>query len=89
MFYRRAKDRKLLHLLKPHKKTLNLILEIIIIRSTYITPNCTAHATLLNVIWSLDGRGVWRRMESCICTDESLCCPPETIIILFIIYNST
>ena len=28
---------------------------------------------------SLDGRGVWGRMNTCICMAESLCCPPETI----------
>ena len=33
-----------------------------------------------------DGRRVWRRMVTCICTAESLCCPPETILTLFIGY---
>ena len=28
---------------------------------------------------SLDGRGAWGRMETCIYTAESLCCPPETV----------
>ena len=28
---------------------------------------------------SLDGRGVWGRMDTCICKAGSLCCPPETI----------
>ena len=34
---------------------------------------------------SLDGRGVWRRMDTCvcICMAESLCCSPE-ITALFI-----
>ena len=32
------------------------------------------------------GRGVWRRMDTCICMAKSLCCPPETIIILLIGY---
>jgi len=31
---------------------------------------------------SLDGRGVWGRMDTCICMAESLCCLPETIITL-------
>ena len=31
---------------------------------------------------SLDGRGVWRRMDTCICMAESFCCPPETITLL-------
>ena len=28
---------------------------------------------------SLDGRGVWGRMDTCICMAESLCCPLEII----------
>ena len=35
---------------------------------------------------SLDGRGVWGRMDTCICMAESLCCPPETITALLIGY---
>ena len=31
---------------------------------------------------SLDGRGVWGRMDRCICMAEPLCCPPETITLL-------
>ena len=31
---------------------------------------------------SLEGRRVWERMHPCICTAESLCCPPETITTL-------
>ena len=31
---------------------------------------------------SVDGRGVWRRMETCICMAESLYCSPETITTL-------
>ena len=30
---------------------------------------------------SLDGRGVWGRMDTCIYTTESLCCAEETITI--------
>ena len=33
---------------------------------------CTAQWMLLNVMCSLDGRGVWGRMEICICMAESL-----------------
>ena len=33
---------------------------------------------------SLDGRGVWERMETCTCVAESFCCPPETITTLLI-----
>ena len=36
---------------------------------------------------SLDGRGVWGRMDTCMCMAESLCCSPETIIILLIGYT--
>jgi len=28
---------------------------------------------------SLDGRGVWERMDTCVRIVESLCCLPETI----------
>ena len=37
---------------------------------------------------SLDGRGVWQRMDTCIWMAESLCCPPEIIATLFIGYTS-
>ena len=33
---------------------------------------------------SLDGRGVWGRMNTCICMAESLCCSPETTTTLLI-----
>ena len=33
---------------------------------------------------SLDGRGVWRRMDTCIPIVESPCCLPETITRLLI-----
>ena len=33
---------------------------------------------------SLDGRGVWGRMDACICMAESLCCLPESITTLFV-----
>ena len=35
---------------------------------------------------SLDGRGVWERMDPCICIAESLCYPPETITTLLTSY---
>ena len=35
---------------------------------------------------SPDGRGVWGRMDTCICTAESLRCSPETISVLLIGY---
>ena len=38
------------------------------------------HRELCSVLCgSLDGRGVWARMDTCICMAESLPCPPETI----------
>ena len=36
---------------------------------------------------SLDGRRAWGRMDTCMRTAESLCCPPETITTLFISYT--
>ena len=36
---------------------------------------------------SLDGRGVWGRMDTCICMAELLSCPPETITTLLIRYT--
>ena len=36
---------------------------------------------------SLDGRGVWGRMDTCIWMAESLCCPPETVTTLLIGYT--
>ena len=36
---------------------------------------------------SLDGRGVWGRMETCICMAEPLLCSPETITTLLIGYT--
>ena len=43
--------------------------------------------TLLSVCGSLDGRGVSGRMDTCICTAESLCCSPKTITTLLISYT--
>ena len=49
---------------------------------------------LLYITWnsaqccgSLDGRGVWGRMDTCICVTESLHCSPETITTLLISYT--
>ena len=42
--------------------------------------------TLLSVMWQLDGRGGWGRMDTCMCLAESLCCPPGTITTLLIGY---
>ena len=35
---------------------------------------------------SLDGRGIWGRMDTCLCVAEFLPCPPETITTLLIGY---
>ena len=35
----------------------------------------------------LDERGVWGRINTCICMSESLCCPPETITALLFGYT--
>ena len=44
-----------------------------------------AHCSML--CGSLDGRGVWGRMDTYRCMAESLCCPPETITTLLISYR--
>ena len=36
------------------------------------------------VCGSLDGRGVWGRMDTCIWMAQSLCCPPEALTTLLI-----
>ena len=36
---------------------------------------------------SLDGRGVWGRMNTWMCMTESLCYPPETVTTLLIGYS--
>ena len=41
------------------------------------------HMELCSIVWSSpDGRGVWRRMDTCICMAESLHCPPEILTVL-------
>ena len=46
----------------------------------YSTGNC------LMLCGSLDARGIWGRMDTCICRAESLCCSPEAITTLLIGY---
>ena len=36
---------------------------------------------------SLDGKGIWERMDPCTCMAESLCCSPESITTLLINYQ--
>ena len=38
---------------------------------------------------SPDGRGVWGRMDTCICMAEPFCCPPETVTTLLTNYSPT
>ena len=45
---------------------------------------CIAQETPLN--GSLDGRGIWGRIDACICMAELLFCAPETIKTLLIGY---
>ena len=43
------------------------------------------HRDLCSVLYgSLDGRGVWGRMDTCICKAEVLPCSPETITNLLV-----
>ena len=46
-----------------------------------------AQGILLSVLWRPGWLGVWGRMDTCIYTTESLCCPPETITTLLIGYT--
>ena len=41
----------------------------------------------INVLWQSNGRGLWRRMDTCICMAESLLCSRETSITLLIGYQ--
>ena len=50
----------------------------------YSVWNSVQHSVLCG---SLDGRGVWGRMDTCVCMAESLCCSPETITTLLIDYT--
>ena len=46
------------------------------------------HMELCSVLSdNLDGRGVWGRMDTCICMAESLCCSSEIITTLLIGYT--
>ena len=48
---------------------------------------CITHGTHSVLRGILDGRGVWRRMDTCMCMAESLCCPLETITTLLLGYK--
>ena len=45
---------------------------------------CIAQETLLNIKWQSVEREFVGRTDTCISTDEPLCCPPKTITILLI-----
>ena len=46
---------------------------------------CVQHRELCSAFYgSLDGREVWGRVDTCICTAESLDCSPETVTALFV-----
>ena len=46
----------------------------------YRTGNCSL------LCGSLDGRGIWRRMDTCICMAECLCYSPEPVTTLLMDY---
>ena len=47
------------------------------------------HMELFSMFYaSLDGRGVWGRMDTCVWMAESLCCSPETTTTLLTGYTS-
>ena len=50
-------------------------------------PTAQHRVLCLLLCGSLDGRGIWRRMDKCICLTESLRGPPEIITTLLIGYT--
>ena len=55
---------------------------------TYCIGPTVWHRELCSMLCgSLDGRGVWCRMDTCICMPESLPCSPEAITTLLIGYG--
>ena len=51
-------------------------------------PRIVQHRGLCSVLCgALDGREIWRRMDTCLCVAESLGCSPETLPTLFIGYT--
>ena len=51
------------------------------------TAAATLEKEIHNVTWHLDGKGVWGRMDTCMCMAESFCCVPETITMLLTDYT--
>ena len=49
----------------------------------------TAHELCSVLCGSLDGRGVRGRMDACVPTSESLCCPPKTTTTVSVGYTPT
>ena len=64
---------------------------------TLLYLKCITNKDLLYSIWDYDqcsvagwmGRGVWGRMDTCICMTESLHCSSENITALLISYTPT
>ena len=55
--------------------------------STYLEPTrtyCIAQGTLPNIRNDLNGKRIWKRIDTCICITESLCCTPEANTTLLI-----
>ena len=46
--------------------------------STFTVLKASTGNSVQYYVDSLDGRGVWGRMDTGICMAESLCCPPAT-----------
>ena len=62
--------------------------DIRVFKMTRIQGPTALHRELCSMLCgSLIGRGVWRRMDTCICMAELLCCAPETITTLLISYT--
>ena len=60
---------------------------LLYLKWTTARPYCVQHRELCCMLGSsLDGRGVWGRMDTCVCVTESLCCPPEITTTLLISY---
>ena len=62
-----------------------LVMDMYILYLKWITNKDLLYGTWNSVLLgSLPGKGVWGRMDTCICMAESLCCPHETITKLLI-----
>ena len=48
---------------------------------------CIAQGTLLNIVQQPKWEKIWKRIDTCVCVTESLCCTPETNTTLLINYT--